>query len=239
MTLASIVFSSQVYTRMLASDVSTRRSGFPVRLNVFDHSSARARSPVAKHRTRITNPMRFIETLPPGKHTSTQPLRRGYARFVRLVPWKFGRLPSEVWPCVGQTNQSSFRKWHIQQPRARREGRSQPDLLHEQERCDGPQFVERQNEREHLPEFLAQPLVVKADSGHQIASQRDAHARRHHHRRYQRSRGPSRKKRIRNFRYRVQSKKRGDIKDQVHGLNQRKECPRQPTMRDGDFEFGM
>src|ERR1700730_602300 len=89
MTFASIVFLSQVYTRMLASEVSTRRSGLPVRVNVFDHSSARARSPVAKHRTRITNPIRFIEILLPGKHTATQPLRRGYAGFVRLVPRKF------------------------------------------------------------------------------------------------------------------------------------------------------
>src|SRR5712671_8078305 len=135
---------------MLASEVSTRKSGLPVRLNVFAHSSARARSPVAKHRIRTTNPMSFIETFPPGEHTSTQPLRRGYARFVRLVPWKFRRLLANVRPGVGQANQGSLRKWHIQESRAGRESSPQPDLLHEQERRYGPQLVECQNEGEHL-----------------------------------------------------------------------------------------
>jgi hypothetical protein len=38
--------------------------------------------------------MFFISFLPPGEHTSTQPLRRDYARLVRPVPTKNGSVIS-------------------------------------------------------------------------------------------------------------------------------------------------
>src|SRR5450432_3536511 len=129
---------------MLASEVSTRRSGLPERLKVFDHSSAPAGSTAARQRHRISNPMRFINLLCRADTPQPQLVRRRYAALVRLVPGKAGfavgahslllAAPDEV----GEANEGAFRERQIQQTGTGREGRTQADLLREQEGREGP-----------------------------------------------------------------------------------------------------
>src|SRR5215469_411303 len=100
MTLASMLFWSQVVTRILASEVSTRKSGLPVRLYVLVHSSARADRVLIKQSTNTATETRvnvdFIRILRPGKHTFVRPVRVVYAPGVRLVPAKFAIGPRRL-----------------------------------------------------------------------------------------------------------------------------------------------
>ena len=93
-----MVFLSQVSTRMLASDVCTRNSGFAVMVNVFDHCSARVNGTAARHNPKITDAILCIPCLQPGQIHSCLGLRRCYATFVSKIV--SNRLPLPEHPSL-------------------------------------------------------------------------------------------------------------------------------------------
>src|ERR1039458_5746614 len=84
-------------------------------------------------------------------------------------------------PEICHANQGSLGKRQVEQRRADGESRAQADLFYEQEGCDRPELVEREDEREHLAKLFAQALVVKAHRREQVQAQGNAHAGRDQH----------------------------------------------------------
>src|ERR1700688_2011420 len=140
---------------------------------------------------------------------------------------------------IRHAHQSSLREWHVEQRRARRESGAQPDLLRQKKWSHGPELIHRKNERKYLEELLAQELVGESYCGEQIAAQRNSNSRGHHHGREQHCCSPSRKKRISNIVYRVQTKKCNQVKDQVHRLNQSEQSARKTATGHRNFELRM
>src|SRR5580698_5086377 len=140
---------------------------------------------------------------------------------------------------IGHTYQRALREWYIEQRSAGRKCRPQADFLYEKKRGDGPEFIEREDEGEHLPEFFAQAPVIKAGSRDEITAQGDTDAGGDHYCCGQHGCGPCREKRVRNVLNRMQVKKCGEIEAEIHELNQDKEAASYATIRDGNFEIGV
>src|SRR5258708_36808201 len=89
------------------------------------------------------------------------------------------QLLFELSPYVRHANKSSFRERNVEQRRAGRESRAQPDVLHQQKWRNGPELIQSQNEWKHPLELLAQPLVVESYRRKQVTAHGIPHARGH------------------------------------------------------------
>ena len=85
-------------------------------------------------------------------------------------------------PGISQAYQAAFGKRQVQQRRRRRKGRPEPNLFRQQEGCDRPQLVQRQNCRKQPLELLPEPNVIERRPRNQITPQRYADAGRHQNR---------------------------------------------------------
>ena len=165
----------------------TRKSGFPVRVKVFDHCSARANGATARHRPKITDAIR-LHTLPPTRADTHLPRSQTVIRTFREQG--SGAISVDAWCPLAATmhsqrirhpHQCPLRKRHIEQRRRRRKCCPKSDLVEPGETGRSPTTGRAPEWPGTSAGTFSRSLVIECDRRQQIKAQRNTHTCRDQH----------------------------------------------------------